>query len=161
MCADTIENRHEDAFFPCCTFGPIKISPTATEEEKEQQKCEPKFTQSQDGENATQVDLKKKFRDKTQVHVILWCVPGMLLFVAWISLLQYLQHAMAEAANRQNINVSQYAVMISNVGGVNIEDDRLKDFGRYYGDVVAAFHVRNYGRYLTKNLEVCCIQSVH
>lgn len=108
--------------------------------------------------------LLDRFVDKTRVHVWLWCVPGMLFFVAWISLLQYLQHALAEAGNRQNINVSQYAVMISNVGGVTVEDDRLKDFGRYYGEVVAAFHVRNYGRYLTKNLEVCsfaCVWALH
>lgn len=159
MCAGetNTQYRQEDAHFPCCTFGPRKITPDAERLSNRElnSQCEPKFRQF---ENADSID-RAEFADKTRTHVWLWCVPGMLFFVVWISLLQYLQHALAEAGNRQNINVSQYAVLVSNVGGVNIDDERLKDFGRYYGDVVAAFHIRNYGRYLRKNLEVCCESS--
>jgi hypothetical protein len=115
---------------------------------------EPQGPRSTD--EAVYASMLNDFRHKIRAQVWLWCVPGMLFFVAWLSLLQYLQRALAEAANRKNINVSQYSVMISNVGGVAVQDDRLKDFGRYYGDVVAAFHIRNYGRYLAKNLNVCC-----
>lgn len=178
MCAGETHVDHEDTHFPCCTFGPKKFNQPGDDEISERERndqCRPTFLQwndpldildiqnssgiapMRDSARARLTDSSRaQFVDNTRTHVWLWCVPGMIFFVAWITLLQYLQQALAEAGNRQNINVSQYAVLVSNVGGVNIEDDRLKDFGRYYGDVVAAFHVRNYGRYLTKNLEVCC-----
>lgn len=150
---------------PCCVFGAFKLDPSEIEKldplERKAEKQEAKkmcarnltFVQRKD-EGITAKLLLEEFTRDVEPHVWLWCVPGMMFFVVWISMLQYLQHALAEAGNRQNINVSQYAVMISNVGGVIADDERLKDFGRYYGDVVAAFHVRDYGRYLIKNLEV-------
>lgn len=69
--------------------------------------------------------------------------------------LQHLQYAVAEAGNVKNINISQYAVLLANVGGVNCDDGCLKEFGRRYGDVVAAFHVRDLGRFLAPNMQVC------
>lgn len=84
----------------------------------------------------------------------LWCVVGTLIFCIWMLLLQYLQYGFAEAGNVKNINMSQYAVLLSNVGGVDCDDRSLKEFGRRYGAVVAAFHVRNFGRFLTPTLQV-------
>lgn len=67
---------------------------------------------------------------------------------------QYLQASLAEANNRSNVNVSQYAVLLSNVGDVECDESSLEDFGRYYGSVVSTFYVRNYGRFLHKNTQV-------
>lgn len=148
-----------DSFSPCCVFGSSKFNPPLdlVGRAKDQKRrdledaCEPRFIQIQDRNISDMVNdehsdldeadrqeivhdtLLKNFRKKTVLLIWLWCVPGMIFCMAWISLLQYMQHFIAEAGNRQNINVSQYAVMISNVGGVVVEDDRLKDFGRYYG----------------------------
>jgi hypothetical protein len=104
------------------------------------------------------VSSRSETKDKPVpvAHVWIWCVVGMLLISGWITTLQYLQQRLSEAGNQMNINVSQYAVMLSNVGDVECDDQRLEDFGRFYGDVVAAFFVRNFGRYLSLNAKVRC-----
>ena len=79
---------------------------------------------------------------------------GVPFFCVWVLAFQYLQSSLAEANNRSNVHVSQYAVLLSNVGDVECDESRLEDFGRCYGDVVSTFYVRNYGRFLHKNTQV-------
>lgn len=89
-----------------------------------------------------------------QSHVWIWVVAGMLLFCGWMAVLQYLQYSLAEAINLRNINVAQYAVLVSNVGNNTCNDKALEDFARSYGDVVSTFYVRDFGRFLSKDAEV-------
>eukprot|EP00892_Ulva_mutabilis_P004598 jgi/Ulvmu1/250/UM001_0254.1 len=91
----------------------------------------------------------------------LWCVAVPLVFCLWMLALQYLQYGFAEAGNVKNINMAQYAVLLSNVGGVDCDDNALKEFGRRYGDVVAAFHVRNFGRFLAPSLQLQSRRELH
>jgi hypothetical protein len=45
--------------------------------------------------------------------------------------------------------------MLSNCGvDIECDDRQLEEFGRKYGDVVNAFFVRNFGRFLSKNTQV-------
>ena len=81
----------------------------------------------------------------------------MLLFCGWMAVLQYLQYSLAEAINLRNINVAQYAVLLSNVGTNACNDQALEDFARTYGDVVSAFYVRDFGRFFSKDTEVLMI----
>lgn len=87
-------------------------------------------------------------------HPLIWCVVGVPFFCVWVLAFQYLQSSLAEASNRSSVHVSQYAVLLSNLGDVACDESRLEEFGRYYGDVVSTFYVRNYGRFLHKNTQV-------
>lgn len=65
------------------------------------------------------------------LHPFVWCVLGIPLFCVWVLVFQYLQTSLAEASNRTNVNVSQYSVLLSNVGDVECDQKRLQEFGRY------------------------------
>lgn len=87
-------------------------------------------------------------------HIWIWDVAGMLMFCAWMVVLQYLQYSLAEAVNLRNINAAQYAVLLSNVGNVLCDERALEAYGRMYGDVSSTFYVRDFGRFLEKDAEV-------
>lgn len=89
-----------------------------------------------------------------ETHVWIWVVGGMVLFCIWMVMLQYLQYTLAEAINLRNINVAQYAVLVSNVGDVLCDERALEEFGLMYGDVVSTFYVHDFGRFLAKDTEV-------
>ena len=92
--------------------------------------------------------------DVPQEHIWIWVVAGMVMFCAWMVVLQYLQYSLAEAINLRNISVAQYAVLVSNVGDVKCDEGPLEAFGRMYGDVVSTFYVRDFGRFFAKDAEV-------
>jgi hypothetical protein len=87
-------------------------------------------------------------------HMLIWCVCGTVLSLGWNAAFQYMQFSISESGNRSSINVSQYAVMLSNCGDVECDERQLEDFGRQYGDVVNTFFVRNFGRFLRKETQV-------
>jgi hypothetical protein len=89
-----------------------------------------------------------------QSHVWIWDVVGMLMFCAWMVVFQYVQYSLAEAVNLRNINVAQYAVLVSNVGNVKCDEKMLENYGLMYGDVVSTLYVRDFGRFLVKDAEV-------
>jgi hypothetical protein len=99
--------------------------------------------------------------DLPQSHVWIWDVVGMLMFCGWMAVFQYLQYSLAEAVNLRNINVAQYAVLVSNVGNVRCEEASLEEYGRVYGDVVSTFFVRDFGRFLAKDAEVLSLMHHH
>ena len=55
-----------------------------------------------------------------------------------------------KSMQRNNITAADYAVLLSNLNGTGGDDKKLEDFGRHYGDVVRAFHIRTVGRVLVK-----------
>jgi hypothetical protein len=85
-----------------------------------------------------------------------WCVVGMVCYCVWMIAIEEVQAGTARAVNRKNITVADYAVMLSNLGGSAGDDRYLEDFGRHYGEVVMAFHVRTLGKVLAKCNTVRC-----
>ena len=83
-------------------------------------------------------------------HFYMWCVVGTLVYVIWLVSVQEAQAAQARAMHRNNITAADYSVFLSNVGGCKGNDERLEDFGRHYGVIVMAFHLRSLGYVLTK-----------
>ena len=83
-------------------------------------------------------------------HFWLWAVAGTVLYCLWLIGVQQFQTVTQRAVQRKNITVADYAVFVSNLNGTLGDDSKLEDFGRHYGEVVMAFHIRTLGRVLQK-----------
>jgi hypothetical protein len=82
------------------------------------------------------------------LQIWIWCVLFTLFFVVWRSRLQWTQNHVLAKINKSNVTAADYSVLLSNTG--DADKNTLVEFGRHYGQVVAAFPVLSVGDVLTE-----------
>jgi hypothetical protein len=87
-------------------------------------------------------------------HLWIWCVVGTFVYCVWVIAIQQVQEGTERAVQKKNITAADYSVLLSNLGGSTGNDAILEDFGRHFGEVVMAFHIRTLGQVLHKCNEV-------
>lgn len=91
-----------------------------------------------------------KLGDIPTVSIWLWCVAFTVIFLAWRSLLAKMQNGVSAAINRGSVTAADYAVLVSNVGGISNIKEVLVDYAAHYGEVLAAFPLLAVGDVLTQ-----------
>jgi hypothetical protein len=92
--------------------------------------------------------------DELTQQAWLWCVPGMLVFLAWLLWLQRAHSVAQRVRARHNFSAADFAVWISHAGCCDADQTAVKELGARYGKVILAAHVFTIGRVLTKCSEV-------
>jgi hypothetical protein len=91
-------------------------------------------------------------------HLWLWYILGVLLYCCWLIGVKHVQHTTQQRLNSSKaFAASNFCVRLSNLNGTKGDNAKLEEYGRQYGDVRLAFHVRTLGR-VVHICKMVCLQ---